>query len=40
MRLPIELKEGEESVSSAKYEDGVLKIVIPVKKHGKDISIE
>ena len=40
IRLPIDVKEGEESVSSAKYEEGVLKIVIPVKKHGKDISIE
>ena len=38
MRLPIDLKEGE--VSSAKYEHGVLTVIIPVKKHGKDISIE
>lgn len=37
IRLPIEL--GDE-VSSAKYEHGVLTITIPVKKHGKDISIE
>jgi HSP20 family molecular chaperone IbpA len=37
IRLPIDL--GDE-VSSAKYEDGVLTITIPVKKHGKDISIE
>jgi HSP20 family molecular chaperone IbpA len=40
MRLPIELKEGEESVSSAKYENGVLKIIIPIQKHGKNITIE
>jgi len=40
MRLPIELKDGEESVSSAKYENGVLKIIIPVQKYGKNISIE
>ena len=40
MRLPIDVKEGEETVTSAKYEEGVLKIVIPVQKHGKDISIE
>jgi len=40
MRLPIELKDGEEAVSSAKYENGVLKIVIPVQKHGKNITIE
>lgn len=39
MRLPIELDEGEK-VSSAKYVDGVLTVTIPVKKHGKDISIE
>ncbi|MFB5626773.1 MAG: archaeal heat shock protein Hsp14 [Nitrosarchaeum sp.] len=38
MRLPIELDE--EEIHSAKYEDGVLTIIIPVKKHGKDISIE
>ena len=38
MRLPIDLRETE--VSSAKYEHGVLTITIPVKKHGKDISIE
>ena len=40
MRLPIDLKEGEESVTSAKYEQGVLTITIPVQKHGKDITIE
>jgi len=38
MRLPIDLRETE--VSSAKYEHGVLTVIIPVKKHGKDISIE
>jgi len=38
MRLPIDLRE--EGVISAKYEHGVLTITIPVKKHGKDISIE
>jgi HSP20 family molecular chaperone IbpA len=40
MRLPVDLREGEETVSSAKYEHGVLTIIIPVKKHGKNISIE
>jgi len=40
MKLPIELREGEEGVSSAKYEHGVLTIIIPVKRHGKNISIE
>ena len=38
IRLPIDL--GEEEVSSAKYEHGVLTVTIHVKKHGKDISIE
>lgn len=38
IRLPIDLREVE--VSSAKYEHGVLTVIIPVKKHGKDISIE
>ena len=40
MRLPIEVKEGEESVSSAKYDKGVLIITIPVQKHGTNITIE
>jgi HSP20 family molecular chaperone IbpA len=40
IRLPIDLREGEETVSSAKYEHGVLTITIPVKRHGKNISIE
>ena len=40
IRLPIELKKGEESVNSAKYEQGVLTIIVPVQKHGKDIKIE
>ena len=40
IRLPIHLKEGEEDVTSAKYEQGVLTIVIHVQKHGKDITIE
>lgn len=38
MRLPIEPKE--ESTISAKFDQGVLTITIPVQKHGKDISIE
>lgn len=40
IRLPIELREGENGVSSAKYDNGVLTIIILVKKHGKDIPIE
>lgn len=40
IRLPVDLREGEEGVSSAKYENGVLTITILVKKHGEDIPIE
>ena len=40
IRLPIDIKQGEEKIDSAKYEDGTLTIVIPVAKRGKDISIE
>lgn len=40
IRLPIEIKQGEEQIDSAKYEDGVLTLIIPVKSSGKDISIE
>ena len=40
IKLPIEIKQGEEQIDSAKYEDGVLTIIIPVKNSGKDISIE
>ena len=40
IRLPIEIKEGEEKIESAKYEDGVLMLVIPVTKKLKNITIE
>lgn len=40
LRLPIKVKEGEESVSSAKFTDGVLTVIIPIEKNGKDITIE
>ena len=40
IRLPIDVKDDENSVSSAKYSQGVLSITIPVQKHGKDIKIE
>ena len=40
IRLPIEVKEGEEEIESAKYEDGVLKLIIPVTKKSKNITIE
>ena len=40
IRLPIEIKRGEEKIASAKYIDGILTLVIPVTKKGKNISIE
>ena len=40
IRLPIEIKEGEEKIESAKYEVGVLVLVIPVTKKSKNITIE
>lgn len=40
LRLPIRVKEGEDSVSTAKFSDGVLTIMIPIQKSGKDITIE
>jgi HSP20 family molecular chaperone IbpA len=40
IRLPVDVKDEEEAVSSAKYSQGVLTIIIPVQKHGKDIKIE
>ena len=40
VRLPIEIKQGEEKIESAKYENGILTLIIPVTKKGKDISIE
>ena len=40
VRLPIEIKDGEEKMESAKYEDGVLVLVIPITKKSKNITIE
>jgi len=40
IRIPVEVKDEENTVSSAKYSQGVLTITIPVQKHGKDIKIE
>lgn len=40
IRLPVNIKQGEEEIESAKLNDGVLTLIIPVKKTGKDISIE
>jgi len=40
VRLPIDIKQGEEKIESAKYENGILTLIIPVTKKGKNISIE
>ena len=40
VRLPVDIKQGEEKIESAKYENGILTLIIPVTKNGKDISIE
>ena len=40
IRLPLRIKEGEEKVDSAKYENGVLTLNISVEERGKDISID
>ena len=40
IRLPIDIKQGEEKIESAKYENGILVLIIPITKKGKDISIE
>ena len=39
VRLPIEVKDDEDLVASAKYRDGVLTLTIPIKT-GKNITIE
>ena len=39
VRLPIDIKIGEEKIESAKYVDGILTLVIPFTKSGKNISI-
>ena len=40
IRLPVDVNDENDAVSSAKYSQGVLTISIPVYKHGKDIKIE
>ncbi len=40
IRLPISIKQGEEKIESAKYQNGILTLIIPVTKKGKNISIE
>ena len=38
--LPIDIKQGEEKIESAKYQNGILILIIPVTKKAKNISIE
>ena len=40
IRLPIDVKQGEEKIETAKYENGILTLIIPITKKGKNISIE
>ena len=40
IRLPIDPVENDDKIESAKYEDGILTLIIPIKRKGKDISIE
>jgi HSP20 family molecular chaperone IbpA len=40
IRLPVDIKQGEEKIESAKYEKGILTLIIPIIKKGKNISIE
>lgn len=40
LRLPVDLDGGRGGVSSAKYEDGVLTVVVPVQKNSTDIKID
>jgi len=40
IKLPINIKQGEEKIESAKYQNGILTLIIPVTKKGKNISIE
>ena len=40
IRLPIGIKQGDEKIESAKYENGVLTLIIHTAKKGKNIPIE
>ena len=40
IRLPIGIKQGDEKIESAKYENGVLTLIIHTTKKGKNIPIE
>ncbi|MDX1441890.1 MAG: archaeal heat shock protein Hsp14 [Nitrosopumilaceae archaeon] len=40
IRLPVDVEDDNDTVSSAKYDQGVLTITFPVQKHGKNIKID
>lgn len=40
IRLPVGIRRGEESVESARFADGILTVVIPFARSGRDIAIE
>ena len=40
IRFPVDVNDEDDEVSSAKYSQGVLTIIIPVHKHGKEIKVE
>lgn len=40
IKLPIDIKQGEEKIESAKYQNGILTLIILVTKKAKNISIE
>jgi len=40
IRLSIDIKQGGEKIESAKYQNGILTLIIPVTKKAKNISIE
>ena len=40
LRLPVEPGEGGDRAGSARYEDGILTVVVPVQENGRDIKIE
>ena len=40
IRLPVDVGSGDGGIESAKYQDGVLTITIPIAKKGRNIPVE
>ena len=40
IRLPVHVRDGEERIDSARYDQGVVTLVIPVAKRGKSIQLD